>query len=386
MYKLHGGAKAPPFPARGEKLRLDSSEPAREPSRPLVAISVLNWNGWRDTLACLESIRQLHDSNYLIVVVDNGSGDKSLEELRSWAQAEFPEGDAFVEYRREVALAGGDRAREAGLERYASRRRLVLVDNAENLGFAGGNNVAIQYALGRPQPADYVLLLNNDATVERDSLARLLQAGQASGAGIVGALIKDPKTGQVQFMGCDDSVPLTCQLFHPLFRSRPAVPDSKKEFMLMSWVSGAAMLIGRNALQDIYRARGRYLDDQLFLYGEDVEICEAARRAGYRTVLACRAAIYHEPASGSGGQFNPMTYYYMNRNRIIVASRHLPMYWLALFYLVNGAACSARILKNLAKRRPRAALAIFRGTVDGYRGIGGKWRYHDREARRTHGE
>ena len=358
------------------------NQPARE-AWPLVGISILNWRGWRDTIDCLESVRRLRYANYLAVVVDNGSGDESLEELRSWAKAHFQEGDAFVEYGREVALAGGDPAREEGLERCASSRRLVLVDNAENLGFTGGNNVVIQYALRRPQAANYVLLLNNDAIVERDCLARLLEAGQASGAGIVGALIKDEKSGQVQFMGRDDSVPLTRQFLHPLFRLPQAAPDSEKEFQVMSWVSGAAMLIEKGVLQDVCRVRGCYLDDKLFLYGDDVEFCAIAHSIGYRTVRANRAVIYHEAASSSGGQFNPVAYYYINRNRVFLASRNLAMPWRGFFHLVNGVVCSARILKNLATRRPRAALAIFRGMVDAYRGIGGKWRHHDREVQKS---
>ncbi len=352
---------------------------APQESWPLVTISILNWNGWRDTIECLQSVGRLRYANYLTVVGDNGSSDGSLEELRAWAKAHIGEGGAFVEYSREVAQAGGSTVREEVLERCPSSQRLILIDNAENLGFTGGHNVAIQYALQRPQPADYILLLNNDAMVERDSLTRLLEAAQVSGAGIVGAAIKDDENGQAGFAGCDVSISLTRQLFHPPFRLPKGTPDSEKDFQVMSWVSGAAMLIGRNVLRDICRLRGRFLDDKFFLYSEDVEICEAARRAGYRTVIARRAVIYHEAASSSGGQFNPVAYYYQNRNRIFLASSNLAMPWRAFFHLANGVVCLGRILKNLAKRRPRAALAIFRGMVDAYRGIGGKWRYHDRE-------
>jgi GT2 family glycosyltransferase len=350
----------------------------REPASPLVAISILNWNGWRHTLECIASVRQLDYPNYLIVVVDNGSSNESLAELRAQAKAYSREGEAFVEYRREVALAGGDPAREQDLQRCGSNRRLVLIDNAENLGFTGGNNVAIQYALRRPQPADYVLFLNNDAEMERDCLARLLEAGQASGVGIVGGLIKDKGCGQSQLMGCDDSVSLARQLFQPLFQIHLARPDHGTQVQAMSWVSGAAMLIRSAALEAVHRSRGCYLDSKLFLYGEDIEICEAARQAGYRTVMAWRAVIYHEAASSSGGQFNPLAYYYQNRNRIFLARGNLAMPWRVFFHLVNGAVCSARILKNLASRRPQAAGAIFRGMMDGYRGVGGRWKYHDR--------
>lgn len=352
---------------------------------PKVLISILNWNGWQETLDCLRSVRRLDYPDYLAIVIDNGSSNDSAERIKAWAEENLGSGHVVADYRRETALAGGEAQTEQALERSPSPARLVLIRNEENRGFTGGHNVGIHYALHRPQPADSVLLLNNDAIVERDCLTRLWEAAQVSGAGIVGALIKDEKSGQVAFMGCDDSVPLTRQLFHPLIRSHPALTSCDKGLKGMNWVSGAAMLIGRGVLQDIFRARGCYLDDKLFLYGEDVEICEAARRAGHRIVMAPRAVIYHEAASSSGGQFNPLAYYYQSRNRIFLARGNLAMPGRACFHLLNGALCSARILKNLATGRTHAALAIFQGMMDAYRGIGGKWRHHDREARQGGG-
>ncbi len=111
----------------GSMQELNSPETAWEPSAPLVAISILNWNSWRHTLECIGSVRQLEYPNYLIVVVENGSGNESLAELRAWAKAHFREGGAFVEYSREVAVAGGDAAMEQDLQRCGSFRRLVLI-------------------------------------------------------------------------------------------------------------------------------------------------------------------------------------------------------------------------------------------------------------------
>ena len=75
---------------------------------PLVAISVLNWNGWRDTLECLESVRRLDYSSYLAVVVDNGSWNDSVGEIRAWARETLPDQTAFVEYTPGSALRGGE--------------------------------------------------------------------------------------------------------------------------------------------------------------------------------------------------------------------------------------------------------------------------------------
>ena len=152
---------------------------------PRVAMSILNWNGWGDTLECLESVRRLDYGNYLTIVVDNGSRDESVENIRAWAKQKLEGPAAFVEYTRETALRGGEETQEAALDAAASRKRLLLIRNEENLGFTGGNNVSIRYALQRPRAADYVFLLNNDATVEEKCLTHLVAAAQKSVAGIV---------------------------------------------------------------------------------------------------------------------------------------------------------------------------------------------------------
>ena len=119
---------------------------SQEPS-PRVAISILNWNGWRDTLECLESVRRLDFPNYLTIVVENGSWNESVERIRAWGRETLPDRTAFVEYTRETALRGGEPDLEAQLDAAESPNRLVLIRSEENLGFTGGHNVAIRYAL-----------------------------------------------------------------------------------------------------------------------------------------------------------------------------------------------------------------------------------------------
>jgi GT2 family glycosyltransferase len=153
---------------------------------PLVAISILNWNGWRDTLECLESVRRLDYPNYLTVVVDNGSWDDSAERIKAWAHENLGAGHVLADYAQEIAFQGGDPQTEQALEYAPSPARLALIRNEENLGFPGGNNVSIHYALKRPRAADYVFPLNNDTAVEEDCLTHLVGAAQKSGAGTVG--------------------------------------------------------------------------------------------------------------------------------------------------------------------------------------------------------
>ncbi|MEY3643864.1 MAG: hypothetical protein RLZZ207_558, partial [Bacteroidota bacterium] len=105
-------------------------------SPPKVAIIIVNWNGYALTKACLESLKELQYSNFKLILVDNGSVDGSGEKLKS----EFPE--------------------------------IELLTSPDNIGFTGGNNLGIQWALDHS--FDQVLLLNNDTLVEPDFLDPLV--------------------------------------------------------------------------------------------------------------------------------------------------------------------------------------------------------------------
>ncbi len=335
------------------------------------------------TLECLESVRKLNYPNYLAIVTDNSSGNDSVERIKAWAEQNLGFGHVLADYHRETGLNGGETQTEQALEHTPSPARLVLIRNEENLGFTGGNNVALQYALRRPQPADYVFLLNNDATVDKDCLHNLMQAGRKARAGIMGAVIKDSENGQLFFTGWVGSFPLLRQFFSPLFSFRHGLPNPDEGYQVSYWVSGAGMLIARDVLEAMRKSTGQYLDDGLFLYGDELQLCGQARKLGYTTVVASRAWVYHRQASASGGPGNPMLCYYTTRNRIRIAGRLLP--WpLRLFFPAFNIPIALRdAMVQMLEGRRRSAGAILRGLVDGYRGVGGKWKYHDQEVRRS---
>src|SRR5579862_8697810 len=106
---------------------LESSVPGRRPSLPLVAISLLNWNGWRDTLKCLASIRQLDYPNFITIVADNSSRDDSVERVKAWGRENLGPGQVLAEYDRVTALGGGGPQTEQALEQISSAGRLVLI-------------------------------------------------------------------------------------------------------------------------------------------------------------------------------------------------------------------------------------------------------------------
>ena len=348
---------------------------------PKVMISILNWNGWQDTLDCLESVRKLDYPNYLITVIDNDSSDNSVARIKAWAEENLGSGHVLADYQRETALEGGASQTEPALENAPSPARLVLIRNEENMGFTAGHNVGICYALRRPASADYVFLLNPDVVLDRACLRELVSVDEASNAGVVGAVITD-HTGKIQFARSGPS-------FRHFFRvlvGQPA-PQTQADFWESPVVHGAAMLVASRVLRSIHQRRGTYLNDALFMYSDELDFCTSARREGYNAVVARKAiachriAVRHQVSEGSSAYF----FYYFPRNSVILASSLLPFGKKVLFHLLFLPLCARRIAKRLLAGQHHLARVMWDGLWDGYRGVSGKWKDHDRVARKGSG-
>ncbi len=339
-----------------------------------MGICVLNWNGWRDTLECVESLRKQDYPNFVIIVLDNYSLNDSVNQIRAWAERNIPNAAGFATYPGTVARAGGDKEKDAILDGMKSPDRLVLICNEENTGFTGGCNTVIDYALHRSSPFDYVFLVNNDATLKPDCLSQLMRVAQESGEGIVGAVIYDESGTHPYFNG---RIAMTRQFFFPLVSWHLPPPATDKDYWPSDCAHGGAMMLRADVLMAIHASTGEYFREGLFMYNEGAELQFHAARAGYHSVIARKAVVYHKNARSSGGTENPIAYYYTERNRLLVANAVLPPGWKLLFHLVNIPLASGRFLKNAFRCRTHAANAIVEGLLDGHRGREGKWRRHD---------
>lgn len=217
---------------------------------PRVTCIVLNWNGWQDTVDCLEVLNVSTYSNISVLVVDNGSTDDSVSRIRN-----AHPGVAIIETRR-------------------------------NLGFAGGNNAGIRHALA--QGAEYVWLLNNDTTPAPDALSALVaKATSDSGLGAVASVSYYADTpSEVEAWG-GAHVNLWCGFGRNSTQPRPD-----------EWfhsLNGTSLLISKAALED-----AGLLDEGFFLYWEDTEFCLRLRKRGWRLGAAPDSAIIHKVSASTG--------------------------------------------------------------------------------------
>ena len=303
---------------------------------PKVAIIILNWNGWEDTIECLESLKKITYPNYEVIVVDNGSEGNDADILE---------------------------------EKYGDY--IKVIRNKENLGFTGGNNVAIYHVLQSKNPPDYVFLLNNDAKIEPDCLNVCVRVAQLTKAGIVGARIRNPKNGSF-FTG---STSLFYEFFGKISSIFPHSPSTSSPFWEVARVHGAGMLIWRKLLEKVRKEHGYYLRPDYFCYWEETEFCHYAREKAYKVVMARDAIMNHEDKTALNKN-SPLVFYYFTRNRIFLANETLPFYLKILFHLLNIPTRFLRAIQKTLKGQPKVSIAILQGLFDGYKNVRGKWKYH----------
>lgn len=245
---------------------------------PSIAIVVLNWNNARDTMSCLDSLVQLDHPDPWIIVVDNGSDDDSADQIR----AAYP--------------------------------GVTLLDTGANLGYAGGNNVGVKYALAAG--ADYVCILNNDVVVEPGFLAPLLSALDADDrAGVATPMIVEMQdVHKVWSLGA--AVDWTGGSVQRLYTGQLVTELVPRAPFEVSIAPGSAMLVKRR----VFEQTG-LLDDKYFLYFEEADWCIAVHKAGFRILAVPQARVMHH-VSATLGQASPVTDYYMTRNHIHFIKRH----------------------------------------------------------------
>ena len=155
---------------------------------PSVAIILLNWKGWKDSIECLESIYQINYHNYNLILVDNASNDDSIEKIRDYCSGKIiPESNyvSYTDQNKPILVKEIDYNEIEAIELEETfinsslnpEKNLIFIKNDRNYGFAEGNNIAIRFVMQKINP-DYVLLLNNDTVVDKKFLMELIHVAQ----------------------------------------------------------------------------------------------------------------------------------------------------------------------------------------------------------------
>lgn len=300
----------------------------------LVYIVVLNWNGWADTLECLESLFRLEYPCFRIVVCDNGSGDGSLEHVRAWADGRLSllrGGTAALRNLTWPPVAKPVRYRELLIDDVKTADLvpgalpLTLISNKDNLGFAGGNNVGIRYAL-TDCDTRYIWLLNNDTVADPAALSRLVaRMDEKPEAGICGStLVFYDRPDAIQALGGATYNHVLGSNRHLGLHQHVDQPiDQAFIERRMDYVIGASMLIRRELLETI-----GVMDERYFLYFEELDWATRAKKR-FDLAFAAGSIVYHKEGASAGTSSRPkskslLSDYYSLRNRLVFTKKFYP--------------------------------------------------------------
>ncbi len=330
-----------------------------------VTVIILNWNGWNDTIECLESVYKIIYPNFSVLVVDNASEDDSLEKIRKYCSGELEIESDFFDYNQEnkpIHLLEYDISidKEKDFKFPASSPgQLILIKNNENSHFPAGNNIGIRFTL-KHLKTDYILLLNNDTVVNKYFLKELVEAGESrEDVGILGPKIYYyDETDVIWSAGCKISWKFGRGLQIGTGEKDQGQYNTSKEVEL---ISGSAFLIKTEVLNKI-----GLMDKKYFLYFEESDWTLKANQAGYKSFYIPTAKVWHKVSRSGGGISNPIGLYYITRNRWIFMRRWARKSDYAVFvvYQVLGAIILP-IFLSLSYGNLKLFKAYYKGLKDG---------------------
>lgn len=314
------------------------------PAEPL-GVVIVNYKRAADTIECLESLLR-STVPVQVVVVDNGSGDGSLEAITAWAAGALPATAASPDM---ANMSAPPLAKPWPLRRLtASQARtlapegaLTLVDAGDNLGFAGGNNIGLLHLLQNPQ-INAFWLLNNDTVVAPNAAQAILTRMAATPrVGMCGTMVRFYwRPGIVQALGgsrfnryTGNSASIGGGSIITANFNIQAVVDQ------MDFVLGASLAVSRRFLETIGLMSERY-----FLYFEEIDWATRNRRLGrdaFATAFAHGAVVWHKEGGSIGssskkGQRSAFSDYWLTRSRLRFIAHFYPLLlpWHALLTLL----------------------------------------------------
>ena len=259
-----------------------------------VSIILINFNSEKDTIECLDSLSKIKTTGFKhnIIIVDNASRD------------------LFI------------------VPKKLQNNHTEVIRSETNKGFTGGNNLGIYYAIEKYN-SDFVLLLNNDTTVDQSFLRDMVRTAQSDPKiGMVGSKIYFSKGAEFHAESYEKS-----ELGNVLWYAGGAIDwnhlaafhrgvdevdrgqfDSQTE---SDFATGCSVLVKREILEKVGTFDKRY-----FLYLEDVDWSVRVTKAGYKIAFCPTSIVYHKNAGSSGGSGSQIHDYYQTRNRLLFAFKH----------------------------------------------------------------
>ncbi len=285
-----------------------------------LAVLILNWNNWQDTIECLSSLKDQTFQDFDTIIIDNGSTDDSVIKIQNWINNNYKyNGFIYEEYNRSD-IANGKIA-TSNIAEQSSPQKITMIMNGDNLGFAAGNNVGIKYAMQKDY--EYFFLLNNDTTLDKRCFSNLMNESIENNIKVATVKIcyyDKPQIvwncgGKVNFLGKNK-----------YFYAKEDASNCPSFNFKVGLVTGCALLIHK----EIIREYGM-LTERFFFGEEDWDFSLRMKKFGVEMYCIPSAIIYHKVGSTSVSFFDQKlvskaAIHYINRF-INLKDYYNPLYW-----------------------------------------------------------
>lgn len=271
------------------------------------AIVLVNYNGTEDTIECLKSIRKAN-KNILVVVVDNASMKNEYDILEK------------------------------------NNFDAKILRSETNLGFAGGNNLAVNWIIKNAESVEYIMLLNNDTVIDKNMIREL--TNYANPHTIIAPKMYYYSNQEMIWYGGGYINRFTGRAMHTSM-NKIDQHDNKLDYSC-DFITGCCLLIPMRVFKKI-----GLLDESYFMYCEDTEFCLRAKKHGVKFLYNPKAFLYHKVSKSSGGADSPFCMYYMTRNRLRYIKEYKEFFYFTAKYFTIFTRY-IRILIYSVKKMPQA--------------------------------
>ncbi len=255
---------------------------------PPVAVIVLNWNGWQDTIECLETVARQDYPNFNVLVVDNGSDDDSVEKILAWANGEIEEIKTrfphlvFPLIPKPLPIQIIKHIQE----KPKKDNKFYLLPLKQNLGFARGMNIGMRFATTILK-SEFVFLLNNDTVLERQTLRNLLAVFKIN----TQVAMAQPT---IYYYNQPDRIANAGGQIFPWGQTKYYKTIGTQEIKKIEFINGCALCIPKTILE-----KYGYLSEKFFFGEEDFELSLRARKNKLNLVAVGNSRVFHKIAVSS---------------------------------------------------------------------------------------
>lgn len=280
-------------------------------------IIILNYNGWKDTIECLNSLSCIQE-DCKIVLIDNKSTDDSIDKLEKWIQNQ-----------KELSS------------------NLIFIKSSENNGYAAGNNIGIKYVESQ-EDAQFIWILNNDTLIQEDTFKNLINCYknlENENIALLGSKILN-EDFSIQSIGY-----LNSKYTEDEIKSKSSIE--------VEHISGCSIFFRADKIKEI-----GYIPEEYFLYYEETDWMKHIKQKGFKIFTCLSSQLIHKHAKSTGGIYSPFVIYYMTRNQILFNKKYLNS---IQYYLFITKMISRNLLKIIfySFKNLKSSKSIFTGTIDG---------------------